>query len=147
MTIDNINQGADDNPASAVLEAEAQMATYMAKLLNDDAQQLSALTTQRLLIARRLAVSQLARQQAQTFNQSGNVLHWLGHHVSEYWEQHRTMSAALIFLLMLMTFFAAQQYAAERSLQASDAFLLASDLPPEAYADKGFDTWLEANLD
>jgi len=30
-------------------------------------------------------------------------------------------------------------------MENSDAFLLASDLPPEAYADKGFTAWLDTN--
>jgi len=144
MTIDNKMRSADDN--GALLVTEEQMAVYLAELLNENAQQLTVQTTQRLVMARRLAVSQLARQQAPALNYNGNVLRWLGHELGDYWQQHRNMSAALIFLVMALTFFAAQQFQVDQSLQASDAFLLASDLPPEAYADKGFDTWLEANL-
>jgi len=33
------------------------------------------------------------------------------------------------------------------SLERSDAFLLASELPPEAFADKGFNTWLVSKKD
>jgi DNA-binding phage protein len=144
MTIDNHMDSIDDK--GTLLVTEEQIALYLAGLLNEDAQQLTMQTTQRLEVARRLAVSELTRQQAQTLNHNGNVLRWLGGHLGDYWQQHRNMSAALILLLMLLTFFAAQQFEVDRSLQASDAFLLASDLPPEAYADKGFDTWLEANL-
>jgi len=145
MTIDNKMRSANDN--GALLVTEEQMAVYSARLLNENAQHLTVQTTQRLIMARRLAVSQLARQQAQTLSHNGNVLRWLGHELGDYWQQHRNMSVALIFLVMALTFFAAQQFQADQSLQASDAFLLASDLPPEAYADEGFDTWLEANLD
>jgi predicted membrane-bound mannosyltransferase len=147
MTIDKnskIDQ-ADLGPAGEVIAAEEQMVTYLAELLKDEAQQLTAQEVQHLMVARHLAVRQLVRQQAQTFNHSGNVLQRLGHHLGEYWEQHRILSAAVIFLAIMLTFFAAQKFEADRSLEASDAFLLASDLPPEAYADKGFDTWLEAN--
>lgn len=144
MALDNKVRSVDDN--GAWLMTEEQMAVYLAELLNENAQQLTVQTTQRLVMARRLAVSQLTRQQAQTHNRNGNVLRWLGHELGDYWQRHRNMSAALIFLVMALTFFAAQQFQVDSSLQASDAFLLASDLPPEAYADKGFDTWLEANL-
>ena len=144
MTLDNKIRSVDDN--GAWLMTEEQMAVDLAELLNENAQQLTVQTTQRLVMARRLAVSQLVRQQAQTHIHNGNVLRWLGHELGDYWQQHRNMSAALIFLVMALTFFAAQQFQVDSSLQASDAFLLASDLPPEAYADKGFDTWLEANL-
>jgi hypothetical protein len=147
MKIDNKSSAnrVDERPSSEVSAAEQQTVTYVVELLNNEAQPLTTLQTQRLMLARRLAVSQLARQQAEAFNHSGNVLQRLGHHLGEYWEQHRNISAALIVLAMLLTFFAGQQFQADRSLEASDAFLLASDLPPEAYADKGFDTWLEAN--
>jgi hypothetical protein len=54
-------------------------------------------------------------------------------------------SAALVILVMLVTFFAVQQFEVSNNLENSDAFLLASDLPPEAYADKGFDAWIDTN--
>jgi hypothetical protein len=144
MTIDSIRPSLDGD--GQLLQTDEQIAAYLAALLDDEAQHISALNAQRLMSARSLAVSQLARQQAHTFNQSGNVLLRLGHQLGEYWQQHRHLSAALIFLAILLTFFAAQQLEVDTNLQAGDAFLLASDLPPEAYADKGFDTWLEANL-
>lgn len=147
MKIDNKSSAnrVDERPSSEVSAAEQQMVNYVVALLNNEAQPLTTLQTQRLMLARRLAVGQLARQQAETFNHSDHVLQRLGHHLGEYWGQHRNISAALIVLAMLLTFFAAQQYETNSSLESSDAFLLASDLPPEAYADKGFDTWLEAN--
>jgi DNA-binding phage protein len=144
MTIDKKMDSVENSAALQV--SEEQIVVYLAGILKEDAPQLTVPTLQRLEVARRLAVSELTRQQAQTLNHNGNVLRWLGDHLGEYWQQHRNMSAALIFLVIALTFFAAQQFEVDRSLQASDAFLLASDLPPEAYADKGFDTWLEANL-
>lgn len=144
MTIDNIMHKLDDRGTENA--TEEQMAAYVAKLLNDETQQLPAFATQHLRAARHLAVSQLALQQAQTYTQNGNVLRRLGHQLGAYWEQHRNMSAALIFLALLLTFLAAEQFVVDTNVLSSDALLLASDLPPEAYADKGFDTWLEANL-
>jgi hypothetical protein len=147
MTIDKnstIHQE-DGRPSTAAFVAEDEMATYIAELLNDEAQQLNVLQMQHLMAARHQAVRQLARQQVPAYSHSGHVLQRLRHQLGEYWEQHRNISAAVILLAIMLAFFAAQKFETDRSLEAGDAFLLASDLPPEAYADKGFDTWLEAN--
>jgi hypothetical protein len=52
----------------------------------------------------------------------------------------------LIGIAILFAFFAIQQLDIN-NLERSDAFLLASDLPPEAYADQGFDAWLDTTTD
>lgn len=124
--------------------AEEQVARYAADLLNDHAQHLTAVTARRLSVARGLAVSQLARQQTQTISHSGNVLLWFGNNVGQYFGHHRVMSTAVIVGALILAFFAAQQFGINNNLENSDAFLLASDLPPEAYADKGFDAWLDS---
>lgn len=113
-------------------------ASLLVSLLNDNAQHLNAVTAQRLMTARSLAVNKLAAQQTHALQINGNVLHWFG----ELFNQHRAMSSAMVASVMVLTFFAAQQMNFDNNLENSDAFLLASDLPPEAFADKGFDTWL-----
>ncbi len=127
------------------LIGDEQVAKLAASLLNDNAQHLNAATLQRLSEARGFAVNKL--EISQGVNQSGNVLQWVGHGFGSYFEQHRLMSAALIVGAMLLTFFAAQKFNADNNLENSDAFLLASELPPEAFADKGFDTWLVSKRD
>lgn len=139
----------DDN-ASSNLVVEEQIARNIVELLSDRAQRISSAEEQRLLAARNLAVNRLVDLQAQAIsehgiNQSGHVLGWFGRHAGQYFEQHRIMSAALVVGAMLLTFFAVQQFGFNNNLENSDAFLLASDLPPEAYADKGFDAWLDTN--
>ena len=153
----NMNNSLDENIPTLADEhqmltgqqaTEEQVALYMSNLLNDHAQRIHAVTAQRLLTARSLAVEHLASQQAvQGVHQSGNVLQWLGGHVGQYFGRHRVMSAAMLTGVMLLTFFATQQFELNSNLEDSDAFLLASDLPPEAYADKGFDTWLVSKRD
>lgn len=128
---------------------EEQIARGISDLLNNRAQHLKPEQEQRLSAARSAAVTYLAEQQAQysTSNQisgHGNVLRWFGH-AGQSFEQHRIASAALLVAVMLLTFFAVQQFGPTHNLENSDAFLLASDLPPEAYADKGFDAWIESN--
>ncbi len=139
------NNKINENLVDANLTTDEQVAKLAANLLNDNAQHLNAVTLQRLSEARGLAVNQLAASQG--VNQSGNVLQWIGHGFGGYFEQHRLMSAAIIVGAMLLTFFAAQKFNADNNLENSDAFLLASELPPEAFADKGFDTWLVSKRD
>jgi len=72
-------------------------------------------------------------------------LQWFGGRFGHYFEQHRIFSTLLVVCVMLLTFFAVQQFSVNHQIENSDAFLLASDLPPEAYADKGFTAWLDTN--
>ena len=116
-----------------------QVAQLAAKLLNQDAQHLNILTLQHLSDARSMAVNELANSQISS--QSGGFLQILGHGFGSYLDQHRKLTAVIIMLAIMLTFFATR-YSAESNLENSDAFLLASELPPEAFADKGFDTWL-----
>ena len=121
--------------------SDAEVAHYVVDLLDDHAQHLTAVTAKRLLVARNLAVSRLADSQA--VQPGGITLAWFGGQL----ERHRTMSTAIILGAILLAFYAAQQFGLNANLEESDAFLLASDLPPEAYADKGFDTWLVSKSD
>lgn len=128
------------------LMVEAQIANHIIDLLDRRVQQLTPVEVQRLSTARSLAVSQLTSLQTQAtshrgVNQSGHVLQWFGDHLG----QHKIMSSVLLVAAMLLAFFVVQQFSFTHNLENSDAFLLASDLPPEAYADKGFNAWLDSN--
>ena len=146
MPENNTNE-TDGNMPEAHMQTEAQVARYIAGLLDEHAQHVTAVTAKRLSAARGLAVKKLASQQTQTIHHSGNVLSWFGSNVEQYIAHHRAISAAVVFAAMLLAFFATQQFGVNTNLENSDAFLLASDLPPEAYADKGFDTWLVSKRD
>lgn len=149
---EHMNNKIDDNNLDVNLIADEQVASAVAHLLNDHAQHLNAVTLKRLNTGRALAVSQLAARQTQVtqgVSHSGNVLHWLGHG----FHHHRMLSITMIAVAMLLGFFAVQQFSLynnfwlNHNLEHSDAFLLASELPPEAFADKGFDTWLVSKQD
>jgi hypothetical protein len=131
----------EDSVSEINQPTDADVAHYVIDLLDDNAQHLTAVTAKRLSVARSLAVSQLASQQE--LNHSGNVLARFGDQI----ERHRIMSTAIAVGAMLLAFYTAQQFGFNANLEESDAFLLASDLPPEAYADKGFDTWLVSKND
>lgn len=139
------NNKINENLVNANLTSDEQVAKVAANLLNENAQHLNAVTLQRLSEARGLAVNKL--EASQGVNQSGNVLQLMGNTFTAYFEQHRLMSTAIIVVAMLLTFFATQKFNADNNLENSDAFLLASELPPEAFADKGFDTWLVSKRD
>jgi len=129
---------------------ETQIARGISDLLKDHAQSLAPEQEQRLSAARNAAVDYLARRQAQHSTDHGvdghgHVLRWFGQHIGQNFEQHRVASAVLLLSVMMLTFFAVQHFGFNNNLENSDAFLLASDLPPEAYADKGFDAWIESN--
>ncbi|MDI1309188.1 MAG: DUF3619 family protein [Methylotenera sp.] len=139
------NSKINKNNVNDNLLGDEQLAKLAANLLNDNAQHLNAVTLKRLSEMRGLAVSKLETSLA--INQNGNVLQWVRHGFGSYFEQHRWMSAAIIISAMLLTFLAAQKFNIDNNLENSDAFLLASELPPEAFADKGFDTWLVSKRD
>lgn len=131
---------------AADLIVEEQIARNITELLKGRAQHLPPEQEQRLSNARSMAVNYLAQQQATLagdhgVSQHGQTLRWF----SQHFEQHRLVSAALIVAVMLLTLFAIQHFGLNNNLENSDAFLLAADLPPEAYADKGFDAWLDSN--
>ncbi len=139
------NSKVNENLVNEGLVGDEQVAKLAANLLNDNAQHLNVVTLQRLSQARGLAVSKLEVRQG--VSQSGNVLQWIGHGFGRYFEQHGLMSVAIIVGAMMLTFLVAQKLNADNNLKNSDAFLLASELPPEAFADKGFDTWLVSKRD
>ena len=141
----NINLIDDDVISDPVMEE--QIARGIFDLLNNRAQHLKQEQEQHLSAARNAAVNYLAEQQAQYSTGAGHgyVLRWFGHHVGQNFEQHRVASTGLLLVVMLLTFFAVQHFGFNNNLENSDAYLLASDLPPEAYADKGFDAWIESN--
>lgn len=137
----NIRETSSDNEVSTAV-VEDQIAHRIVELLDNRAQVLTAAESARLSTARSMAVNHLAGLQAQAvthggINQNGNVLQWFGH--------HRATSVAMVIGALLIALFAVQQFGLHHNLEHSDAFLLASDLPPEAYADKGFNTWVGSN--
>lgn len=137
----NHNQMTDEHSLT-----EEQIAREICTALNERSERLTATQAKRLSQARELAVQKLSLRNAQSVKANGNVLQWLGHHMGDYFGHHRAMSTVMIAGIMILAFFAAQQFDFNNNLEHSDAFLLASELPPEAFADKGFDTWLDSKV-
>ncbi len=141
-----------NNKQSSSLSEDEPLALWAVGVLNDDAQHLDASSLQALAHSRQLAVQHLADREAQvaslhTLKQAGHGLQWLAQGWQHYAERHRMWSSLMLGVAMALVFYAAQQLGVTNSIEQGDAFLLASELPPEAFADKGFDTWLGSKQD
>lgn len=118
---------------------EQNTAKRIVSLLDDNAQNLNTDSVAKLDVARHRAVDAHMRLRAAPALGVAGFAHTL----SNYFEHHRAaMSSGLAFGALLIAFLVVQPFS-QHSNERSDAFLLGSELPPEAYADKGFDTWVD----
>ncbi len=109
-------------------------------LAKGQADNVSMQTQSKLQQAREQAVARLSeRAQAAASMSSGHGLVLSG--LTPYLRQPKALLIAL--LLVLLTLVSVQQYSHQQQLENSDALLLAADLPPEAFADKEFNQWVE----
>jgi len=124
------------------MNQEHETAKKIVGLLDQGLTKLDTKIVAKLASARSQAVTLLAEHA-----QSQPVT--VGHHAlmrqaTDYFHGHRGwMSAALVCGAILVAFVVAQRLPGQQVEQQGDAFLLASELPPEAYLDKGFDAWLK----
>ena len=111
-------------------------------LLNSQADALSEQISQKLASARfqAKAAAELQLQSAPKFAGSAGML---GQQMTDYFAEHRLIASSF-FLIGAITaaLFVNQHLAKQSQLKNSDAFLLAAELPPEAFADKGFNAWV-----
>jgi Protein of unknown function (DUF3619) len=101
---------------------------------------LDASTAERLTDARKHAISSMATP-AHGAN-AETVLASAGRFIVDHIYNHRMWGAVLLLLATILTFLSLQHNYINPPVEG-DAWLLASELPPEAYVDKGFDAWLE----
>lgn len=115
--------------------------TQIIGILNESTATLDAQITARLAHARQQAVAALDKRarRGQPPRQSA-----IARLLDQLLQHHRTaVSAALVCSAVFVAFLVTQQFSDQELMGQGDAFLLASELPPEAYLDKGFDVWLE----
>lgn len=115
---------------------EKKQAKEIVNLLDKNLATIDPLTVSKLKYAREKALSQMPANAS--FNHRG-ILYLLGTHT--YQQKVRLM---LIGLLLILGVFLMIYHNAQDDRQ-SDAYLLGSELPPEAYLNEGFDTWLSEN--
>ncbi|MFW5432477.1 MAG: DUF3619 family protein [Methylophilaceae bacterium] len=130
MSIDNTN-----HQNSEQFEAQAKQ---VASLLDDHAQRLSMRTLKQLEDGRARAVSQHQKRQGATVNADGTVSHWTS------WVGHHRLAFTGVVLAAIIASFVILQNL--QSNETSDAFLLAADLPPEAFVDQGFEPSLNKHV-
>lgn len=121
---------------------EKDTAKAIIGLLDESAASLDNNITDELARARGQAVGRLVQraQTAKGHTNNGGVAALF----VDYFHHHRAVSSAvLVFGAVLIAFVATQQLNNKEAEGQGDAFLLASELPPEAYLDKEFHTWLE----
>lgn len=120
------------------MNQEQETAQNIVRLLDASAASLDADQIARLAEARARAVAKLAA--VETVDSGHGTLQLLG----AYLLHHRGVSlASLVLVAFFSAFLITEHLRSQHNLEQGDAFLLGAELPPEAYLDKGFDTWLE----
>jgi hypothetical protein len=117
---------------------EQDTARKIVEVLERGASELDAATCGKLADVRKQAVAAMVAPETRVQEAHAGV----GHYISEHMHGQRAwVPMALLLAATLLLFLVMQQ--APREPVEADALLLASELPPEAYLDKGFDAWLE----
>ena len=107
-------------------------AKQIAGLLNAHANRLSMRTLTQLENGRERAVKAHAQQiSGVSINRDGTLSS-----LSVWAEHHRMAMAGIVLAAIVAGFLSMQSF---KHQEASDAFLLSADLPPEAFVDRGFE--------
>ena len=125
-----------------VTDQEYIVARKIVELLDESAQNLDAATLAHLAASREQAVAAMGQTQHVLqpamvgWNTGWHQLQQLSEHGSRFW-------LPVIILLAALAAMFGSHWNTQRNID-TDSQLLAAELPPEAYADKEFVTWLEA---
>ncbi len=144
MTIETpLKNSVSTSPLGAdPIGTEEKNAAMLVQLLDERAATLDKRIVGKLVTARQQAVAAHVKSHPDAIQGGNGFLQLLAH----YLHDHRTlMSTAALGCAVLMAFLVTQQLVGGDVSEQGDASLLASDLPPGAYADKGFDIWLAQN--
>lgn len=107
-------------------------AKQIAGLLNAHANRLSMRTLKQLENGRERAVKAHVQQTSGlSINRDGTLSS-----LSAWAEHHRMAMAGIVLAVIVVGFLSMQSF---KHQEASDAFLLGADLPPEAFVDRGFE--------
>lgn len=124
------------------MKEEKDIAKAIIGLLDESASKLGKNTADKLAAARQRAL-QVHAQKARTasgYNGGSSVASLF----ADYVFSHRGVSSAVLACSAVFVAFVVTQQLNNNEVDGQgDAFLLASELPPEAYLDKGFHTWVE----
>ncbi|NBX00717.1 MAG: DUF3619 family protein [Methylophilaceae bacterium] len=117
------------------------LAKCVVTLLNEQAMTVDTRIASQLSYSRQQALANMAMPSSgMTISQNG-VLRLF----RNYWHQYSLLLTLLMCGLGLLVLLAMQNMANQEEAEQGDAYLLASDLPPEIYSNEGFGTWLSEN--
>ena len=130
MSTDNSKHDLPEHESDAQhIDLQAQQ---IAGLLDAHANRLSMRTLKQLENGRERAVKAHAQLiSGASINRDGT-----SSSISAWAEQHRIAMAGIVLAAIIAGFLATQSF---KHQEASDAFLLSADLPPEAFVDRGFE--------
>ena len=117
------------------------LAERIASLLDEQASNIDARLASKLNYARQQALANMASPSSGSAISQNGVIRLFGN----YWHQHRLLVTLMMCGLGLLALLAMQNIANQEDAEQGDAYLLASDLPPEVYSNEGFGTWLSEN--
>ena len=123
------------------MKSEKETAREIIQLLDERVASLDTKITSQLANARNEAVAVLvAHSRTASGGEGAGVVRLF----ADYIHHHRLLaSTVLVCGVVFIAFLTTQQLTDLDVMDQGDAFLLGSELPPEAYLDKGFDAWLE----
>ncbi len=124
-------------------QSEHELAKKIAGHLDAGLARLDAGTRERLLAARKLALSRYRDEPA-----PARAWAWAGHAVARFTGRHPhalhyTLGAAALITALIGVTYWQSSSAPANGLADIDARILTDELPINAYLDKGFDSWLK----
>jgi hypothetical protein len=129
------------NEDQAIAMRDQAIAKSIASLLNANAINIDAKIASKLSYGRQKALANMAMPSSRLALSQHGVLRMLG----DYWHQHRLLISLLMCGLGIVALLMIQNSSNQDDTEQGDAYLLASDLPPEIYSNEGFGTWLSEN--
>lgn len=143
MTIDNMNHETTEGTKDVNLKDTDLQGKQIAGLLDVHAKRLSMRTLKQLDVGRARAVKVHAQKiSGVSVNKDGTLSGIFGRGMFA-WAQHHLLASTGLILAAIITGFVLMQVFGQQQ-EASDAFLLGADLPPEAFVDRGFEPLLNA---
>ena len=143
MTTNNMNRETIEGTEDVNLKDIDLQGKQIAGLLDAHAKRLSMRTLKQLDVGRARAVKAHAQQTLGALTNKNGVNNDGTLNGIFAWAQHHRIASTGLILGAIITGFVLMQAFGQQQ-EASDAFLLSADLPPEAFVDRGFEPLLNA---